>query len=205
MIVSAPRIRVLFYIATLDAGGAERQLLELIRHLDRTHFEPVLGLATRCGPLLAEVPDDVPVHAFQAAATGRRFGLGRLQRWWFLARLLRRERIDVVYDRTFQATLDMGPATWLRPTPRLSAMAADPQVQMELYFPRSVWFWHWLGRRLYLSATRVRTNSAGLRDQALDSALLAAEQARAQHALGVADQQYRIAGRGSAMSEQGDK
>jgi glycosyltransferase involved in cell wall biosynthesis len=41
--VSSPeRIRVAFVIHCLDTGGAERQLLQLISHLDRDIFEPLL-------------------------------------------------------------------------------------------------------------------------------------------------------------------
>jgi glycosyltransferase involved in cell wall biosynthesis len=163
------RLRVLFYIGSMDAGGAERQVLELIRHLDRSKFVPMLGLATRQGPLLAEVPEDVRVYAFQeTSAPSRRFGLNRLLRWTFLSGLLRRERIDVVYDRTFLATLDSGPATWWRRTPRISAIVADPMVQMALYFPRRQWFWRRLARWVYRTANLVLVNSQGLREQVID-------------------------------------
>lgn len=169
MTSSASRLRVLFYIATLDAGGAERQLLELLRHLDRARFDPILGLTTRQGPLLADVPPDVPIHAFQETPSGpRRFGLGRLARWRFLSNLLRQKRIDVVYDRTLQATLDTGPATWWRNTPRISAVVADPRIQMDLYFPRRQWLWRRFAQRVYRSASIVLANSQGLRRQVID-------------------------------------
>jgi glycosyltransferase involved in cell wall biosynthesis len=162
------RLRVLFYIGSLDAGGAERQVLELVRHLDRSRFEPLLGLATRQGSLLAEVPADVPIHAFQDVPRSRRFGVGRFLRWTFLAKLLRQERIDIVYERTFLATLDTGPATWWRPTPRISTIVADPAIQMDLYFPRRQWLWRRFARRVYRTASLVLMNSDGLRQQVIE-------------------------------------
>lgn len=173
------RLRVLFYIGTMHAGGAERQVVELIKHLDRNQFEPVLGLATKQGALLAEIPPDVPVHAFQMSESqGRRFGMGRLFRWKFLSRLLQHERIDVVYDRTFLATLDIGPATWVRKTPRISAVVADPRIQMDLYFPKRQFLWKRFAKRVYRSANLVLANSEGLRQQVLDYFQLPADQVR---------------------------
>jgi glycosyltransferase involved in cell wall biosynthesis len=77
-------------------------------------------------------------------------------------------RIDVVYDRTFLATLDSGPATWWRPTSRVSTVVADPKVQMDLYFPRRQWLWWRFARRVYRTANVVVANSEGLRQQVID-------------------------------------
>ena len=40
----APRVRVTYFINSLEQGGAERQLAELIRHLDTDRYEPSLIL-----------------------------------------------------------------------------------------------------------------------------------------------------------------
>ncbi|HTI39452.1 MAG TPA: glycosyltransferase [Vicinamibacterales bacterium] len=45
------RIRLLFVIGTLEIGGAETQLVELIRRLDRTRFDPALCCLGDDGPL----------------------------------------------------------------------------------------------------------------------------------------------------------
>ena len=60
------RRRVLFALPSLRGGGAERVVVTLLRHLDRTRFEPHLVLVESVGPYLADVPDDVPVHALDA-------------------------------------------------------------------------------------------------------------------------------------------
>ena len=60
------RRRVLFALPSLRGGGAERVVVTLLRHLDRARFEPHLVLVESVGPYLADVPDDVPVHALDA-------------------------------------------------------------------------------------------------------------------------------------------
>jgi glycosyltransferase involved in cell wall biosynthesis len=54
--------RVLFTIPTLEGGGAERVFVTILRHLDRTRFEPHLALIEAKGVYLADLPSDVPVH-----------------------------------------------------------------------------------------------------------------------------------------------
>lgn len=47
--------RVLFLLEDLRGGGAERSALELIRHLPRDAYQPMLGLMDRSGPYVAEL------------------------------------------------------------------------------------------------------------------------------------------------------
>lgn len=73
---------------SLTVGGADRVTLTLLRALDRARFAPRLALLRGDGPLLAEVPADVPIevlgarNVITAAAP--------------LRRLIRRERPDIV-------------------------------------------------------------------------------------------------------------
>ena len=60
------RRRVLFLMPTLGGGGAERVTVTLLRHLDRSRFEPHLALVEAAGPYLKEVPADVPLHDLKA-------------------------------------------------------------------------------------------------------------------------------------------
>ena len=58
--MSDSRKRVLFMIPTLTAGGAERVIVTILRHLDRTRFTPALAVVdTRDAVFLDEVPEDV--------------------------------------------------------------------------------------------------------------------------------------------------
>ncbi len=169
------RIRVLFVIGTMSGGGAERQVVEILRLIDRSRFEPLLYLATREGELLSSVPPDVPVFSFRDPSTvtwrqkvARALKLSPILRYIHLAGVLRRERIDVVYDRTYRATLDAAGATWLRPTPRISCCVADPQAELELHARgRSEFVWR-MARSAYRRANRVVANSEGLRQRVIE-------------------------------------
>ncbi len=93
-------IKVLFLIADLSGGGAQRVLLTILDHLDRARFTPILVLSQRCGEFLDDVCADVPIH-----------GLGRRNRWsfpglvWRLARVLRRERPAVAFSLLVHSNL----------------------------------------------------------------------------------------------------
>ncbi len=197
------RIRVLFVIGTMSGGGAERQVVEILRLIDRARFEPLLYLASREGELLSTVPSDVPTFAFRdqpaAAETwwmtmARRCRLSPLLRYVHLAGVLRRERIDVVYDRTYRATLDAAGATWLRPTPRVSCCVADPQSELEQHAGgRSSLVWQ-IARSAYRRANLVLANSDGLRQRVIEYFRLSPDRVVACRNLIDLDQLDRLAG-----------
>ena len=170
-----PRIRVLFVIGTMGGGGAERQVIQILRLIDRNRFDPLLYLATREGELLGSVPTDVPVLAYrdQSPETfwrqlARSLRFSPLLRYLHLAGVLKRERIDVVYDRTYRATLDAAGATWFQPVPRISCCVVDPQPELELqaHGPSSL-VWQ-VARSAYRRANLVLANSVGLRQRVID-------------------------------------
>ena len=177
-----PRLRVLFVIGTMGGGGAERQVIEILRRLDRTRFEPLLYLAMKQGELLGQVPADVPIFAFWDGTPEswprkllRWIKLTRLVRYWHLAHVLRQQRIDVVYDRTYLATLDAAGGCLLRPTPRISCCVVDPQPELELHSRWSTSLSWWFARQAYRSANLVLANSTGLRQRLVDYFQLAPE------------------------------
>ena len=172
---SLSRTRVLFVIGSMGGGGAERQVLEILRRIDRTRFEPILYLAMKQGELLEEVPHDIPIFAYWDGSPVtwiRRIlsamKLTRLLRYLHIAKVLREKQIDVVYDRTYLATLDAAGGCWFRPTPRVSCCVADPGPELELYVRGSVTLSKWFARRAYVSASIVLANSEGLRQRVLE-------------------------------------
>jgi glycosyltransferase involved in cell wall biosynthesis len=62
-----PRKKIVFLIASLDGGGAERVFVTLLRHLDRSYFEPHLVLLRTEGEFICQVPKDVVVHTLSGA------------------------------------------------------------------------------------------------------------------------------------------
>jgi glycosyltransferase involved in cell wall biosynthesis len=72
----------------LGGGGAERVIVTILQHLDRSRFEPHLALVEAVGPYLKEVPADVPIHDLKAKRVRRAFpGIIRLS-WKFKPRAI---------------------------------------------------------------------------------------------------------------------
>lgn len=105
------RSRVLFVIGTLDLGGAERQLVELASHLDRTKFTPAVCCLFGRGALVSELDAaGVPVFAADISSVRTEHGFGRVRallrvpggllRFW---RIVRRVDPDVLHGVLFQA------------------------------------------------------------------------------------------------------
>jgi glycosyltransferase involved in cell wall biosynthesis len=179
----ADKLKVLLAIGEMSGGGSQRQLLGILRRLDRQRFAPQLYLVKRGGELLGEVPPDVPVHVFQERSRGRYEG----GRWWqriaaFRARIrdlavvLHEEQIDVVYDRTYHMTLIAAGATRRRLTPRVSVIVTDPRQDFDTNRERFRHAKLWLLQRAYRSAYRVVSVSEGVRQAAIDFYGLSASQ-----------------------------
>jgi glycosyltransferase involved in cell wall biosynthesis len=159
----------------MGGGGAERQVVEILKRVDRSRFEPFLYLTCKEGQLLGEVPGDVPIFAYwdgkpepwSRKILGR-LKLNRFLRPIHLARILHQQRIDLIYDRTYLATLEAASGCWLRPTPRISCCVADSQPELELHARWSVRLAWWFARRAYQSASIVLANSEGLRRRVID-------------------------------------
>lgn len=54
--------KILFVLPSLRGGGAERVMLTVLKHLDRTRFELHLALVSMEGPYVKDIPPDVAVH-----------------------------------------------------------------------------------------------------------------------------------------------
>jgi glycosyltransferase involved in cell wall biosynthesis len=55
-------IKVVFFVHSMEGGGAERVVSRLINHLDRSQFSPYLVLMEKKGPYLKYIPADVPIY-----------------------------------------------------------------------------------------------------------------------------------------------
>lgn len=153
----------------MDAGGSEKQLLYLLKGLDRDRFEPILYLLYESGVLLDEIPCDVKRIAFWTDNTFPRWNWpGRIHNLQVrhLTNVLQREKIDAVYDRLFHMTLITGPATQRTQTPRISTIVSPPQYDLA----RSEKHWLSLKRhtlqKAYSTASALLTVGAGTADNA---------------------------------------
>ena len=53
--------RILFITRSLQGGGAERFVVNLLRHIDKNQFFPMLALVDKTGPYLSYIPCDIEV------------------------------------------------------------------------------------------------------------------------------------------------
>lgn len=89
---SVRRTRVLTVTDSLDVGGAERVAVDIANSLDRRTHEVLICATRHGGPLQATLRDDVDVTILDRRATWDPTGPARF------ARLVRRERIDIVHS-----------------------------------------------------------------------------------------------------------
>jgi glycosyltransferase involved in cell wall biosynthesis len=116
------RTRLALVIGQLTRGGAEGQLVELVRGLDRAHFEPVVYcLSVQTEPLARELA----VHGVRLqTVTG-----GALQRARRLARYLDADGIDLVHAWLYLGNAVAGVAHLRRPSRPLITSARNCKIQ----------------------------------------------------------------------------
>jgi len=117
------KIRVAHVIATLDAGGSERQMAKLVALLDRDKFEPQVVCLTRLGPTKT-ILDAAGVET-RLVAKRSKFDLGAFAR---LCAMLRRFRPDVVHTWLFTSNAYGRAAALVARAPRTfaSERSTDP-------------------------------------------------------------------------------
>lgn len=148
----------------MHGGGSERQLVSLLQHLNRDQFQPHLYLVYRSGPLLDEVPKDVPIVSFDERVRGSRIyfpGLMHRRRVNDLARYLQEVSADVSYDRTFLMTLIAAEAAQSVGVPNVSTVVTDPAKGFAPVAGRFQSFKKRMLTRLYSSSAKVLANSEG--------------------------------------------
>lgn len=148
-------LRVLFALGSLGGGGAERQALVWLRHLDRARFDPSLYLIARQGELLADMPADVPLVAYEERhAAPRVYIPGRTycRQVRDLESVIAERRIDVLVTVTLHMTL-LAAGMARRPQGWLAVEMADPRRDFEDQVTR----FRWLKRRRLAAAYRAAT------------------------------------------------
>jgi glycosyltransferase involved in cell wall biosynthesis len=149
------RVRIAFLLPHLRAGGAERVVVNLLREIDRTGFEPQLFLGRAEGAFLELVPADVPV----VDLGGRR--ARRLPRR--IAQLLGERRIDVAYSATAAMNLALLASRWCGGRRTLRIVSEHTTPADHLRESRHAFVRRLLMRHLYSSADAIAvpTDSIG--------------------------------------------
>ena len=86
--VRGSRVTVVFVLADMSGGGAERTFLNIINHLDRDRFRPIVAMLRREGPLLESLEADTQV--VELGCVSARSAVPRL------ARLIRKRHPDIL-------------------------------------------------------------------------------------------------------------
>jgi len=141
----AGKIRVLFFLPSLVAGGAERVVLTLLRNLSRDRFDVSLAVINHKGStLLHELPPDIKLYNLEASQL--RFGLNRV------VRLLWKTKPDIVFSTIDYLNVALGSTRlfW----PRRTAFIARPAIlfSAELKTRKRPLIWRLLHRVAVCSA-----------------------------------------------------
>jgi glycosyltransferase involved in cell wall biosynthesis len=139
--------RVLFAIPSLDRGGPDRVMFELLRSIDRARFRPALMVSEPTGHYLAKLPADVDVTTIGHIPSARYPVVSAL-------RHVRGTAPDLVFS-TLRMNLTLGLAKPLLPRrTRLVLRPASPvTADMAALVKQSV-LKHRLARRLIITALR---------------------------------------------------
>lgn len=131
--VSQSPIRIAFCITDLDPGGAERALVELVVHLDRTEWDPHVFCLGPHGALVERLAEaSVPVECL-GARSARNVGVV-----FGLARKLRRFRPELLQTFLFHANVAGRIAAWLARVPIVvcGIRVAEREQNWHLLFDR---------------------------------------------------------------------
>lgn len=147
--------RLLGCSSSLEGGGSERQIWLLLRALNRQLFAPDLYLLRREGVYLEQLPDDVRVFDFWSQNASAP-GLGRIHRAQVnhLAQVVNREKVQLVYDRTYHMTLITAAACRkANDLARVSTIVSPPSQDFGLANERFAWLKKWLLANAYRRST----------------------------------------------------
>jgi len=134
--------KVLFLIPTLTGGGAERVIVTILQHLDRTRFQASLAVVDmRNAAFRADVPADVELIDLGAARV--RYALPAI------VRLIWRRRPDVVFSTLSHLNLALAIVRPLLPRGPRSIARESCVVSENLAGARFPRLWGWLYRRFY--------------------------------------------------------
>lgn len=134
--------KVLFLIPTLTGGGAERVIVTLLQHLDRSRFQAVLAVVDmRRAAFRTHIPDDVEVIDLQARRVRNALPA--------IIRLIWQRRPDVVFSTLSHLNLALAIVRPLLPRGVRSVARESCVISENLGHTRSPRLWAWMYRRFY--------------------------------------------------------
>jgi glycosyltransferase involved in cell wall biosynthesis len=147
---NSPKEKILYLIPTLASGGTERQVAELIRHLDRERFEPIVTVIYG----FDRVPQEIPLQDARLISLRKPLGkLGNLVALFRLWRLILRERPAVL--QSFQRPADLY-ARIAGPLAGHRRIVTSLRTRIADFYPR---LWQSAERILWHASARIVSNS----------------------------------------------
>jgi L-malate glycosyltransferase len=159
------RPRVLHLITSFEAGGTERQAVELLKRIDREQYEVKLAALRNEGPFYKEIASIFPdVPEFRLTSFYNRNAIKQLAK---MRRLILSERIDIIHAHGFYDSLFAAMAGRL-----VGVCVIASQRHLKLSDRRV----HALGTRaIHRLADRIVVNSEAIRRTIIESGSASAE------------------------------
>lgn len=154
--------RLIFFIGSLYGGGAERVLLNLLRHLNRDKFELILVVSTQKGVLFDQIPPDVDLITRYDRDSTR---LNLYRRIFGLSDIIKENKADLVISFLTGANRAVVRSRFFLPK-RLKIVLREGNNPIHIHNMFSSWFWREIAFRevkfLYSLADRIVTPSVGV-------------------------------------------
>jgi glycosyltransferase involved in cell wall biosynthesis len=157
-----PFRRVMFFCDSFTHGGSERQMLHLLRLLDRSKYQVSVACLKRQGPFLPDVEQlgvtihELPLHSLRSFDAVR---------WIFrFARLLRRERIELLQTFEFYGNAIAVPAARWAGVPVVLASRRELAGDRTSWQQRAIRLACWLAHGIVANSRAAGSRLIGLTD-----------------------------------------
>jgi glycosyltransferase involved in cell wall biosynthesis len=137
----------MFYLPTLNVGGAERVTVNILRHLDKSKYEIHLVVGWRVGELLSLIPKDVIFHDLKVVRT--------IHAIWNLRKIIQKVEPLVVYSTLIRTHIALNIALIGKHShvKTLMRMPTSPKLMLQNKMINS--FWRYGLERALKNATMV--------------------------------------------------
>lgn len=151
------RLKVMRVITYLPMGGVERRMIATLSGLDKERFEPLVVCTKERGDLAGQMEAaGIPVHLCRLSSRLGPWGLGRL------ARLMKRERVDIVHTHMYASNVSGTLAAAWAGVPVIIGHIHNVdtwETGRQLFMDRLVSRWQ---DRIICVSNQVRDNYAGI-------------------------------------------
>ncbi|MGD8189488.1 glycosyltransferase [Brevibacillus ginsengisoli] len=168
--MNLPLIKVMCIVPNLSGGGAERVVVTLLRHFDRSRIEPILLALDLKGPYVKDIPTDIHVNHLHVK---------RVRHAWLkMIREINRINPDVIFSTMDYMNFAVLAARrfYRKGTKLIIREANTARSALAALPPLKRWLFKTLYQLLYPKADMIITQSVGMYDDLLNFLPALAEQ-----------------------------